>query len=57
MNSTKRSESAGGISPEQVMADALFRLAGGLSIELEKRRDFQDKAPIRPERKTGTAAK
>ena len=32
----KVGESAGGLSAEKVMADALFRLAGGLSLKAER---------------------
>ena len=35
----KIGETAGGLSPETVMADALFRLAGGLSLKAVREKD------------------
>ena len=32
---------AGGIAPEQVMSDALFKLAGSLSIDALRKKDQQ----------------
>ena len=37
----KVGESAGGLSPETVMADALFRIAGGLSLKAQREKKEQ----------------
>ena len=37
----KVGETAGGLSPETVMTDALFRLAGGLSLKANREQNKQ----------------